>query len=521
MRVGKPLVAAHSESTLPEGWACAVMDEMGKWSTGGTPSRKVPAYFGGGISWVKSGDLKDGAIFHTAETISRAGLENSAATLLPPGTVAIALYGATIGKVGILEIEAATNQACANCRVNEEITTTQFVFYYVLQQRDSLVAAGQGGAQPNLTNQIIRDWPIPLPPLAEQRRIVEKVERLLASLKASRARLSRVPTILKRFRQAVLSAACSGRLTENWREEKSDLESATTLVAGISHPPKRGRSRLEIPRAPEADHLPKVPAKWCYASLDQIVSEPLANGRSVPDGKEGFPVLRLTAIKNRRIKLDERKIGAWTASEATRFLIRRNDFLVARGNGSLSLVGRGGLVNCDPAPVAYPDTLIRVRVSERINPEYLALFWDSGLMRTQIESKAHTTAGIHKISQQDMLEFVLAIPPTKEQHEIVRRVDALFKLTDAIEKHVAAATVRAEKLTQAILAKAFRGELVPTEAELARCEGRSYETASALLARIRVERSVAMPQGQTHQKNRKPPSKEPRKGRPSVSEPAQ
>jgi hypothetical protein len=141
---------------------------------------------------------------------------------------------------------------------------------------------------------------------------------------------------------------------------------------------------------------------------------------------------------------------------------------------------------------------------ESQSPEYLALFWDSDLMRTQIESKAHTTAGIHKISQEDMLELVLAIPPKKEQDEIVRRVETLFNLADTIEKRVAVATVRSKILTQAILAKAFRGELVPTEADLARREGRSYEPASAVLARIRSERCVTLTQSQTSRKNGKP-----------------
>jgi type I restriction enzyme, S subunit len=285
----------------------------------------------------------------------------------------------------------------------------------------------------------------PLAPASEQRRIVEAVEALLAQVNAAKARLGRVTAILKRFRRAVLAAACSGRLTD------------------------------------EEGPIVSVP-------LTKLLAEPLANGRSVPDAVTGFPVLRLTALKAGKINLGESKIGAWSASEAERFLVRRGDFLVSRGNGSLSLVARGGLVDCDPQPVAFPDTMIRIRPNQKmLKAEYLAIVWAAPEIRLQIEASAHTTAGIHKVSQKDLAGIEVPLPHISTQTEIVRRVEALFALADKIEQRVAAATARAEKAPQAILAKAFRGELVPTEADLARAEGRTYETAEELLERVKAD----------------------------------
>jgi len=405
--------------------------------------------------------------------------------------------GATTGKVALIREgfpydPAAVNEHVFVCRP-APIVHPPFLFYILFSREGQarLMENFRGSAQGGINQSFAPGTLIPLAPLAEQKRIVEKVEQLLAHVSAARARLAKVRLILNRFRQAILAAACSGRLTADWRIAQLQMGSAADLLARTAQQEKRAKVR-RLERPAELSHsydLPEIPETWCHATLRRVISEPLANGRSVPDAKDGFPVLRLTALKNRHVNLGERKTGAWTASEAERFLIRRYDFLVARGSGSLSLVGRGGLVDRDPDPVAYPDTLIRVRVSAGINPEYLALFWDSDPMRRQVEAKAHTTAGIHKISQQDMLELILAIPPTKEQHEIVRRVQALFTLADTVETQVAAARKRAEELAQAILAKAFRGELVPTEAELARREGRDYESASILLARIRVERN--------------------------------
>ena len=145
-----------------------------------------------------------------------------------------------------------------------------------------------------------------------------------------------------------------------------------------------------------------------------------------------------------------------------------------------------------PFQVVFPDTMIRLRfVPQVVQSKWIPTIWASRLVRGQIERMAKTTAGIWKVSQPDIASIIVPFPPLQEQTEIVRRVDALFALADKIEARVKSATARVEKVTQAILAKAFRGELVPTEAELARQEGRDYEPASVLLERIQADRAEA------------------------------
>ena len=440
-------------SELPKGWAESELAALGSWSSGGTPSRIKPEFFGTGVPWIKSGDLPDGPVTRTSEQITLLGLANSAAKLLPMGTVSIALYGATIGKLGVLTFPAATNQACANVIPHKSLVGGRYLFYVLLAARKDLIALGQGGAQPNISQDIVKSYEVRLAPPAEQRRIVAKLDALLARVDVCRQRLDKVPKLLARFRQSVLAAACSGRLTEDWHKEADPSDSA-----------------------------------WQELRVRELLASPLANGRSVPDG-DGFPVLRLTCLKNGRIDLSERKTGAWSAEEAKRFAVERGDFLVSRGNGSLAFVGRGGLVIQEPDPVAYPDTLIRLRPSrEIVDSAFLALVWNTPIVRSQIESAAHTTAGIWKISQGDIEGFALPIPTPAEQHEIVRRVDQLFAFADRLEARVQNARKRVDALTQSILAKAFRGELVPTEAELAEAEGPPFESAEQLLSRIRSER---------------------------------
>lgn len=206
----------------------------------------------------------------------------------------------------------------------------------------------------------------------------------------------------------------------------------------------------------EADELPEG---WAKANVPDLLAEPMANGRSVPDG-DGFPVLRLTALRNGRIDLRERKLGAWSKKDGERFAVRQGDFLVARGNGSLSLVGRGAMVMEEPDPVAYPDTTIRLRPRKDVFlPGYLRAVWDALETRHQIEAAAHTTAGIHKVSQQDLAAIELPVPPLPEQHRIVEHVEALLAQVNKAKDRLDRVKLILKRFRQAVLAAACSGKL--------------------------------------------------------------
>ncbi|QHG88986.1 type I restriction endonuclease subunit S [Xanthomonas cucurbitae] len=288
----------------------------------------------------------------------------------------------------------------------------------------------------------VENFPVRLPPEAEQKRIAQKMDALLAQVDTLKARIDAIPALLKRFRASVLSSACK------------DSDSA-----GISD-----REVLQT-------------------QLREAISEPLRNGKSVTDG-DGLPVLRLSSLKASGIDFRESKKGDWKELDASRFLVQAGDFLVSRGNGSKDLVGRGGLVPDCNEPMAFPDTMIRVRAdNSKLLGEFLCLVWNDHGIRRQIESLARTTAGIWKISQGDLEAVRVPLPSVAEQKEIVRRVEQLFAYADQLEAKVAAAQQRIDTLTQSLLAKAFRGELVPQDP--------SDEPASVLLERIRAQRAAA------------------------------
>ena len=177
----KPLAEISEDEIpfdIPESWKWVKVGNVGSWSSGATPSRTNPAYYGGTIPWLKTGDLNDGFIKEIPEFITDLALEKTSVRLNPVGSVLMAMYGATIGKLGILDISATTNQACCACIPYEGIHN-KYLFYYLMSMRRSYIGMAEGGAQPNISKEKIVNSLIPLPPLTEQKRIVAKIEELL------------------------------------------------------------------------------------------------------------------------------------------------------------------------------------------------------------------------------------------------------------------------------------------------------------------------------------------------------
>jgi type I restriction enzyme S subunit len=159
---------------LPTGWAHTSIKDVADTASGGTPLRIQKTYFGGNVLWFKSGELNDSILpAESEERLTETGVQNSSVKQFPSGAVLIAMYGATVGRLGILQAPATTNQAVCGIIPGRELEN-KFLFYFLLSQRGHLLSKRVGGAQPNINQQLIRELTIPLPPPGEQRRIVPK-----------------------------------------------------------------------------------------------------------------------------------------------------------------------------------------------------------------------------------------------------------------------------------------------------------------------------------------------------------
>ena len=174
-----PITAEEQPYDLPIGWAWVRLGEIGDWGAGATPSRDNVDYYDGDIPWLKTGELTDSYIEDSEETISDLALQECSLRLNSPGDVLIAMYGATIGKLGLLRIHATTNQACCACTPFPGVFNW-YLFYYLLKEREGFRSLGAGGAQPNISKQKLTAHTFPIPPLAEQHRIVAKIEEIFA-----------------------------------------------------------------------------------------------------------------------------------------------------------------------------------------------------------------------------------------------------------------------------------------------------------------------------------------------------
>jgi type I restriction enzyme S subunit len=477
---------------LPKGWVEITLRDAGVWGSGGTPSRRRQEFFGKGIPWVKSGDLPDGPILKTAEEITNLGLQNSSAKLMPAGTISMALYGATIGKLGMMTFPAATNQACANVIPDKRSVESRYLFYYLLSERRNFIEQGQGGAQPNISQEIVCSNPFRLAPVAEQRRIVAKLETLLSTIEACQKRLDLFATTLKRFRQAVLSSACSGRLTADWRKENPRVEPAPDFVRRVqqerrvayeSRCAQSVRSGQPKPRRPKNEFIAFideeadwVPEHWCVTRIGDI-SDCLDHLR-VPVNKD-HRLLRQGLIPYYGANGQVGTIDDYLFDEDLVLVVEDETFIGREKPFSYVVRGKSWVNN-------HAHVL---RALGGMPVEFLNI----ALSYYAFTPLTSGTTGRRKLTQEALIGAPLAIPSLPEQLEIVRRVQASFELANRLEARYLKAKAYVDKLTQSTLARAFRGGLVPTEAELAEVENRSFESASELIERIRNHQRPGKP----------------------------
>jgi type I restriction enzyme S subunit len=295
-----------------------------------------------------------------------------------------------------------------------------------------------------------------LPPLGEQRRIVEKIQTLLAEVSATRAHIARGVATVSRFRQAVLVAAFSGHLSEDWRRNHPTIKVERAPVTTV-----------ESTSFDEAlPNMPDIPETWSFVTVRDVAARIQygCNAKARLDPGGGVPILRMGNIRDGRIDMTDLKYVN-SDENAKGFSLQRGDLLFNRTN-SPELVGKSAVYDRDD-PAIFASYLVRIRAIPRvIRVELLCAWINSPWGRAW--ARVVRTDGVSQsnINATKVADMPVPLPPIEEQEEIARRVDALFTLADALDARIAASVASTRKLAQSILAKAFRGDLVPSEADL-------------------------------------------------------
>ena len=433
---------------IPDSWEWVRLGNIGDWGAGATPSRTHPEYYGGNIPWLKTGDLTDSYIDAIPETITELALEKTSVRLNPAGSVLIAMYGATIGKLGILSIAATTNQACCACFPLGGLDN-KYLFYFLMAQKPLFIKQGEGGAQPNISKEKIVSTLMPVPPLEEQRRIVVMLGRIFPIIDAYSKCKTELDlyntTFPERLKKSILQEAVKGKLVpqdpsdepaeallERIRAEKQRLikEGKIKKDKHESVIFRRDNSHYEKLDGVERcidDELPfEIPESWAWVRLGSI-AESIQYGYNAPAKQEGrIRMVRISDIHENTVAWSSVPFCDIEDSDIPTYLLQPNDILFARTGGT---VGKSFLVSEVPCESIYAGYLIRTRYSSLLCPQYLKFFMESPLYWQQLKSGTTATAQPN-CNGQTLAKMLLPLPPANEQLRIVANLVRAFAIID-------------------------------------------------------------------------------------------
>lgn len=454
----------NQDADLPVGWVRIALGEVCETSSGGTPERGNPDYYYGSIPWVKSGELNYNIITETEERISEKGLQNSSAKLLPKGTLLIALYGATVGRLATLGIEAATNQAV--CAILAPPSLNQrYLYHYLFFSKENLLKQRTGGAQPNISQAIVNNLLVPLPPLVEQNHIVARLETLLEELDQTESTLQQAKSQAEEYRQAVLRDAFSGRLTG------------------------------------EAAVVGELPEGWGYAKIRDIGTVVTGNTPSTKKieniGSDYFFFKPSDLSQGYHTVIARDKISTVGLQESK--LIPAMSVLVTSIG---STIGKTGLIRVEGICNQQINAIIP---NHTVLAEYLYFFVLSETFQSQImESATATTLPI--INKGNFERLPIILPPLIAQRKIIESIETHFSSIEKTLAEISQQTQKTQSLRQTLFQDAFTGKLVPQDP--------ADEPATQLLERIKVEK-IRMA---TEQKQRDKANREAKKAKANESE---
>jgi len=464
---------------LPQGWTKEKLSDVAEVQMGQSPKGEFVNQDGEGIHFYQ-GKAEFGKLYPTPKKAC------TKPTRIAQRNDILISIRAPVGPTNYCPEESCIGRGLAGIRAKDGLNQ-HYLLHYLRFIEPWMSQQGTGSTFKAISGKFLKDVEVLLAPEKDQKRIADKLDSVLAKVETAQARLDKIPTILKRFRQSVLAAATSGELTKDWREENESIQSAFEAyeLKRLSDRKKweeiklsefreknkfpsndKWKAKYKEVALPNQEELQPLNSGWGYFYVENVASSAKYSMSSGPFGsalgrkdytEAGVPVLRGQNVKN-----GVAGVGGFVfVSEEKATSIPRS--LAYPGDVVVVAVGSSGVTGIIPQNISVAllsQNCNKISVDNvLVRSEYFNLFLQSQVAQSQIS--AQTTDTVRQFfSLTNLKKTVIAVPPLQEQNEILLRVEELFEHANTVEKQYNAAKARLDKLTQSILAKAFRGELI-------------------------------------------------------------
>ena len=378
------------------------LEDVARWGSGGTPKRSVSHYFGAGVPWLSISDLNDGLVKDARESLTQAGLDNSAAKIVPAGTILVAMYG-SIGKLGVAERELCTSQAIAHAIPDNEVIDTRYLFHYLRYQRTALLNSGRGGAQKNISQNDLKKWPVPVFSLEEQRRLAGILDTA-SSLQEARREILNLLDALSESMLADLTETCSDFVR---------LGDVSSFVRGVTFKPD-----------------------------DKVAA-----------GPGSVAVMRTKNVQRVLDRSDEIYIPSALVRRTDQYL-QVGDTLISSAN-SWNLVGKACYVGDLSSPAAVGGFVTALRPNGRLDSSFIFHWLVSSSVQAKMRSFSSQTTNIANLDLKRCAQLHVPLPSVADQEEFQKRASAIEDQRQIVQH---ALRIESELLTS-LRSRAFRGVL--------------------------------------------------------------
>lgn len=481
-------------SELPNGWVITNIGDVADISSGFAFPERFQGKTSGDLPFAKVRDIShahrnnNGRLARADNYVTQSDLHDLKARPAQAGSTVFAKIGEALrlNRRVLLEVDTVLDNNCMAVTGSRRAVEPEFLYRFLTTIDLSPFAVAT--TVPSVRRGDVESIELHLPPLAEQRRIVAKIDSLSEKSRRARDHLNHIPRLVEKYKQAILAAAFRGELTREWRIGRhlsisiEQLESLRLAAWQSEYDRGRARGRYSPPDDIGWRSSFDIPTGWTWASIDQVACLiQYGSSAKTNEDQRGIAVLRMGNIQDGKLDLGSLKYLPEGHSEFPELLLERGDVLFNRTN-SAELVGKTAVYAGEPVRASFASYLIRVRCCGLL-PALLSGYVNSAYGRDWVASVVNQQVGQANVNGTKLRQLGVPVMPHEEQEEIVCRIETAFAWIDRLASETNSARALIDHLNQAILAKAFSGELVPQDP--------SDEPASVLLERLRADRQGA------------------------------